>query len=83
MPHWTTTARKIKEKMVGDRNRPLGLVLEWKMMMALIIDTFGTTLEHQKGVRNESLLASCMNNDLLTLTDWYLQPCLLTVSPGS
>jgi hypothetical protein len=36
MPHWTTTARKTEEKMVGDRNRPLGLVLEWKkrkMMM--------------------------------------------------
>jgi hypothetical protein len=28
-----TTARKTKEKMVGDRNRPLGLILEWKMMI--------------------------------------------------
>jgi hypothetical protein len=33
MPHWTTTARKSEEKTVGDRNRPLGLILEWKMMM--------------------------------------------------
>jgi hypothetical protein len=24
---------KTKEKMVGDRNRPLGLILEWKTMM--------------------------------------------------
>jgi hypothetical protein len=29
---WKTTARKTEEKMVGDRNRPLGLILEWKMM---------------------------------------------------
>jgi hypothetical protein len=37
MPHWTTTARKSKEKMVGVRNRPLGLVLEWKMMFSDIV----------------------------------------------
>jgi hypothetical protein len=33
MPHWMTTARKTEEKMAGDRNRPLGLVLDGKMMM--------------------------------------------------
>jgi hypothetical protein len=27
-PHWTTTARKTEEKMAGDRNMPLGLILE-------------------------------------------------------
>jgi hypothetical protein len=31
-PLWTT-ARKTEEKMVGDRNRSLGLILEWKMMV--------------------------------------------------
>jgi hypothetical protein len=30
------TARKTEEKMVGDRNRPLGLILEWMMMMMTI-----------------------------------------------
>jgi hypothetical protein len=30
-PSWMT-ARKTKEKMVGVHNRPLGLILEWKMM---------------------------------------------------
>jgi hypothetical protein len=34
-PHWTTNARKTEEKMVGDCNKPLGLILEWKMMMIL------------------------------------------------
>jgi hypothetical protein len=29
------TARKTKEKLVGVHNRPLGLILEWKMMMKL------------------------------------------------
>jgi hypothetical protein len=33
-PHWTT-ARKTKEKMVGDCNRPLALILEWKIMMII------------------------------------------------
>jgi hypothetical protein len=32
-PHWTTTARKTEKKMVGDHNRPLGLILEWKIRM--------------------------------------------------
>jgi hypothetical protein len=36
MPHWTTTARKIEERMVGDRNRPLDLILEWKMIRVWI-----------------------------------------------
>jgi hypothetical protein len=27
------TARKTEEKMIGDRNRLLGLILEWMMMM--------------------------------------------------
>jgi hypothetical protein len=31
----TTTSRKTKDKMVVDRNRPLGLILEWKMMMCI------------------------------------------------
>jgi hypothetical protein len=31
-PHWTTTARKTEEKIVGDCNRTLGLILHWKMM---------------------------------------------------
>jgi hypothetical protein len=35
-PHWTTTTRKTKEKMVEHRNRPLGLILEWKMMIERI-----------------------------------------------
>jgi hypothetical protein len=35
--YWTTTARKTKEKTVGDRNRPAGLILEWKMMMITIM----------------------------------------------
>jgi hypothetical protein len=35
-PHWMMTARKTKDKMVGDRNRPLGLILEWKMMMMMM-----------------------------------------------
>jgi hypothetical protein len=37
MPHWTTTARKTEEKMVGDCNRPLGLILEWKKKMMMMI----------------------------------------------
>jgi hypothetical protein len=36
-PHRTKTARKTKEKMVGDCNRPLGLILEWKMMMMMVV----------------------------------------------
>jgi hypothetical protein len=40
MPHWTTTAGKTKEKMVGDRNRPLGLILEWKMMLVFFFKSF-------------------------------------------
>jgi hypothetical protein len=35
--HWTTTARKTKEEMVVDSNRPLYLVLEWKMMMMMMM----------------------------------------------
>jgi hypothetical protein len=27
------TARKTKEKRVGDCNKPIGLILEWKMMI--------------------------------------------------
>jgi hypothetical protein len=37
-PYWTTTARKTEEKMVGDRNRLLGLLLEWKMTMMMATD---------------------------------------------
>jgi hypothetical protein len=33
MSHWTTTARKTEEKMVGGRNRPQGLIQEWQMMI--------------------------------------------------
>jgi hypothetical protein len=37
MPHWTTTARKTEEKMAGDRNRALGLILDGKMMMMMMM----------------------------------------------
>jgi hypothetical protein len=30
---WTTTVRKSKQKTDADRNRSLGLILEWKVMM--------------------------------------------------
>jgi hypothetical protein len=38
-PYWTTTARKTEEKMVGDRNRLLGLLLEWKIMIMMMMTT--------------------------------------------
>jgi hypothetical protein len=33
-PNWTT-ARKTKEKVFGDHNRPLGLILEWKVVVVV------------------------------------------------
>jgi hypothetical protein len=36
-PNWKTTDKKTEEKMIGDRNRPLGLILEWKMMMMMMM----------------------------------------------
>jgi hypothetical protein len=35
-PHWTTTARKT-EDMIGDRTKPLGLILEWIIIIIIII----------------------------------------------
>jgi hypothetical protein len=32
---WTTTVSKTKEKVVGDGNRPLGLMLQWMIMVML------------------------------------------------
>jgi hypothetical protein len=37
MPRWTTTARKTEEKMVGNSNRPLGLILEWKIIIIIMM----------------------------------------------
>jgi hypothetical protein len=40
-----STARKTEEKVVGDRNSPLGLILEWKMMtMMYLICQFGISV---------------------------------------
>jgi hypothetical protein len=33
-PHWTTTAWRTKEKMAGTK-RPLGPILEWKMIIMI------------------------------------------------
>jgi hypothetical protein len=45
MPQRTTTARKTEEKMVADRNRPIGLMLEWKkiIMMMMMMTTMRRT----------------------------------------
>jgi hypothetical protein len=41
-PHWTTTARKTEE-MIGDRTKPLGLILEWIIIIIIIIIFFRVT----------------------------------------
>jgi hypothetical protein len=48
---WTTTARKTKEKMVGDR-RPLGLIEEWNMMMK---DTAGLHNQERISMLSENI----------------------------
>jgi hypothetical protein len=35
--HWTTTVRKAEEKMFGDINRPLGLIMECIIIIIIII----------------------------------------------
>jgi hypothetical protein len=42
--------------------------------VAVIVATFGVSLEHPKGIRNESIFTSCMNNNHHPLTH--------TVSPA-
>jgi hypothetical protein len=43
IPQRTTTARKTEEKMVADRNRPVGLMLEWKKIMMMMLTTMRRT----------------------------------------